>query len=74
MGWVGVKLAQLREQATNTKQGDLVMDISLTERALCSVWSGSTNCSPFAPQTYSHLFGVSFTIFFGEKQNVFLFL
>lgn len=35
---VGVKLAQLREQATNTKQGDLVMDISLTGRALCSVW------------------------------------
>lgn len=34
---VGVRLAQLRgEQASNTNQGDLVMDIGLTERALCS--------------------------------------
>lgn len=33
---VGVRLAQLRgEQASNTNQGDLVMDIGLTERALC---------------------------------------
>ncbi len=39
-GWdaVGVRLAQLRgEQAFNTNQGDLVMDIGLTERALCFV-------------------------------------
>lgn len=36
--WVGVRLAQLRgEQASNTNQGDLVMDIGLTERALCLV-------------------------------------
>lgn len=37
-GWdrLGVRLAQLRgEQAPNTNQGDLVMDIGLTERALC---------------------------------------
>lgn len=34
----GVRLARLRgEQASNTNQGDLVMDIGLTERALCSV-------------------------------------
>lgn len=39
-GWdgMGVRLAQLRgEQASNTNQGDLVMDIGLTERALCWV-------------------------------------
>lgn len=39
-GWdrLGVRLAQLRgEQAPNTNQGDLVMDIGLTERALCWV-------------------------------------
>lgn len=35
---VGVKLARLKgEQASNTNQGDLVMDIGLTERSLCSV-------------------------------------
>lgn len=39
-GWdgVGVRLAQQRgEQAFNTNQGDLVMDIGLTERPLCLV-------------------------------------
>lgn len=33
---VGVRLAQQRgEQASNTNQGDLVMDMGPTERALC---------------------------------------
>lgn len=34
-GGSGPRLAELREQACNTDQGDLVMDIRLTESPLC---------------------------------------
>ena len=55
-GWdgVGVRLAQLRgEQAFNTNQGDLVMDIGLTERALCSIVQ-LNQLLPF--HMYSHIY------------------
>lgn len=54
-GWdeVGVRLAQLRrEQASNTNQGDLVMDIGPTEGALCSLMGLNQMPPSHTPQTY----------------------
>lgn len=46
-GAVGVRLAPLRgEQAVNTNQGDLVMDIRRTETPLC-VMAGLVQMFPF---------------------------
>lgn len=50
---VGVRLAQQRgEQASNTNQGDLVMDIGLTERALCLV----VGLNQLLPSHTSHIY------------------
>lgn len=60
-GWdgVGVRLAQLRgEQASNTNQGDLVMDIGLTEKALCLVVRLNQLLSSHTSHTYTALFGL----------------
>lgn len=53
----GVRLAQLRgEQASNTNQGDLVMDIGLTERALCLVVRLNQLLPSHTSHTYTALF------------------
>lgn len=74
-GWdgVGVRLAQLRgEQASNTNEGDLVMDIGLTERALCLV-VGFNQLLP--SHIYSALFDASSSILLSckaKRRNHFL--
>lgn len=65
-GWdgVGVRLAQLRgEQASNTNQADLVMDIGLTERALCLVVGLNQLLPSHTSNVYSALPGPSPSIF-----------
>lgn len=76
-GWdgVGVRLAQLRgEQAFNTNQGDLVMDIGLTERPLCLVvWLKQLHPS-HTSHLYSALFSESlyFPLLYSKKEMLFV--
>lgn len=71
-GWdgVGVRLAQRRgEQASNTNQGDLVMDIGLTERALCSVVGLNQLLHSHTSHVCSALLGASSSIFLSCKKS-----
>lgn len=67
---MGVRLAQLRgEQASNTNQGDLVMDIGLTERALCLVVELNQLLPSHNSHVYSTLLGVSSSMFLSCKKE-----
>lgn len=57
MGWVS---QQRGEQASNTNQGDLVMDIGLTERALCLV----VGLNQLLPSHTSHIYSAVWFLYF----------